>query len=90
MIPQQFIEEVQQKTDIVDLISSYIPLRRAGRNFKALCPFHNEKTSSFFVSPQRQIFHCFGCGEGGGPLQFIMLYDKTSFVEAVEDRKSVV
>ena len=85
MIPQQFIEEVQQKTDIVDLISSYIPLRRAGRNFKALCPFHNEKTSSFFVSPQRQIFHCFGCGEGGGPLQFIMLYDKTSFVEAVEE-----
>ena len=84
MIPQQFIEEVQQKADIVDIISSYIPLKRAGRNFKAPCPFHNEKTPSFFVSPQKQIFHCFGCGEGGGALQFLMLYDKLTFVEAVE------
>jgi len=84
MIPQEFIEEVQQKTDIVDLISSYIPLKRAGRNFKAQCPFHNEKTPSFFVNPQKQIFHCFGCGEGGGALQFLMLYDKLSFPEAVE------
>ena len=84
MIPQEFIEEVQQKTDIVDLISSYIPLKRAGRNFKAQCPFHNEKTPSFFVNPQKQIFHCFGCGAGGGALQFIMLYDKLSFPEAVE------
>jgi len=84
MIPQEFIEEVQQKTDIVDLISGYIPLKRAGRNFKALCPFHNEKTPSFFVSPQRQIFHCFGCGKGGGALQFLMLYERMNFVEAVE------
>ena len=84
MIPQEFIEEVQQKTDIVDLISGYIPLKRAGRNFKAQCPFHDEKTPSFFVNPQKQIFHCFGCGEGGGVLQFLMLYDKLSFPEAVE------
>ncbi len=84
MIPQDFIEEVQQKTDIVDLISSYIPLKRAGKNFKTQCPFHNEKTPSFFVNPQKQIFHCFGCGEGGGALQFVMLYDRLSFVEAVE------
>ncbi len=84
MIPQEFIEEIQQRTDIVDLISGYIPLKRAGRNFKALCPFHNEKTPSFFVSPQRQIFHCFGCGKGGGVLQFLMLYERMNFVEAVE------
>ncbi len=84
MIPQGFIEEIQEKTDIVDLISSYIPLKRAGRNFKALCPFHNEKTPSFFVSPQRQIFHCFGCGQGGGVLQFLMLYERMSFIESVE------
>jgi len=84
MIPQQFIEEVQARTDIVDLISTYIPLKRTGRNFKALCPFHNEKTPSFFVSPQKQIFHCFGCGEGGGVIQFLMLFEKVSFIEAVE------
>ncbi|MCM8824133.1 MAG: CHC2 zinc finger domain-containing protein, partial [Candidatus Omnitrophica bacterium] len=84
MIPQNFIEEVQQRTDIVEIISNYLPLKRTGRNFKALCPFHNEKTPSFIVSPQKQIFHCFGCGEGGGVIQFLMLYDKVSFVEAVE------
>jgi len=84
MIPQQFIEEVQTRTDIVELISNYFPLKRSGRNFKALCPFHNEKTPSFFVSPQKQIFHCFGCGEGGGSIQFLMLYEKVSFVEAIE------
>ncbi|MDD5069194.1 MAG: DNA primase [Candidatus Omnitrophica bacterium] len=84
MIPQQFIEEVQSRTDIVEIISGYIPLRRSGRNFKATCPFHGEKTPSFMVSPQKQIYHCFGCGAGGGVLQFIMSYEKVSFVEAVE------
>jgi len=84
MIPQGFINEVQTRTDIVELISAYIPLKRAGRNFKAVCPFHGEKTPSFMVSPQKQIFHCFGCGEGGGIIQFLMMYEKVSFVEAVE------
>ncbi|MBU0896662.1 MAG: DNA primase, partial [Candidatus Omnitrophica bacterium] len=84
MIPQAFIEEVRARTDIVELISSYIPLKRAGRNFKALCPFHSEKTSSFVVSPQKQIFHCFGCSQGGGITQFLMLYERVSFVEALE------
>jgi len=84
MIPQSFIEEIQQRTDIVELISSYIPLKRSGRSFKALCPFHSERTPSFFVNPQKQIFHCFGCGEGGGSLQFLMLYDKVSFTEAID------
>ena len=84
MIPQSFIEEVQSRTDIVEVISSYIPLKRTGRNFKALCPFHGEKTPSFIVSPQKQIFHCFGCGEGGGVFQFLSLMEKMSFPEAVE------
>ena len=84
MIPQQFIDELQSRTDIAEVISSYMPLKRAGRNFKGLCPFHGEKTPSFMVSPQKQIFHCFGCGEGGGAIQFVMLFEKMSFVEAVE------
>lgn len=83
-IPQEVIDEVQNRIDIVELISSYIPLKQAGRNFKALCPFHSEKTPSFFVSPHRQIFHCFGCGVGGGVFQFVMQYEKVSFPEAVE------
>ena len=84
MIPQSFIEEVQSRTDIVELISSYIPVKRAGRNFKASCPFHQEKTPSFMISPQKQIFHCFGCGEGGGAFQFLTLIEKLSFPEVVE------
>ncbi len=84
MIPQSFIEEVQTKTDIVEVISNYIPLKKAGRNFKALCPFHGEKTASFIVSPQKQIFHCFGCNQGGGVIQFLTLIEKVSFPEAIE------
>jgi DNA primase len=84
MIPQTFIDEIQARTDIVELISGYLPLKKAGRNFKALCPFHGEKTPSFVVNPQKQIFHCFGCAEGGSAIQFLMLYEKVSFVEAIE------
>ncbi|MDD5194891.1 MAG: DNA primase [Candidatus Omnitrophica bacterium] len=84
MIPQSFIEDIQSRTDIGQLIGSYIPLKKAGRNFKALCPFHGEKTPSFLVSSQKQIFHCFGCGAGGGAIQFLMLYEKVTFPEAIE------
>jgi DNA primase len=84
MIPQSFIDDIQTRTDIAEIISGYIPLKRAGRNFKTTCPFHAEKTPSFMVSPQKQIFHCFGCGAGGGVIQFLMLYEKLTFVEAVE------
>ncbi|MBN2119608.1 MAG: DNA primase [Candidatus Omnitrophica bacterium] len=83
-IPQQILDEIQERTDIVSLISSYIPLKKSGRNFRALCPFHSEKTPSFFVNPNRQIFHCFGCGAGGGAIQFVMQHEKVGFVEAVE------
>ena len=66
------IDQVRQKVDLVELISSYIPLKKAGRNFKALCPFHSEKTPSFVVSPERQIWKCFGCGLGGDAFKFLM------------------
>jgi len=83
-IPQHILDEIQDRTDIVGLISSYIPLKKSGRSFKAVCPFHSEKTASFFVNPTKQIFHCFGCGIGGGAIQFVMQYEKIPFPEAVE------
>ncbi len=82
-IPENILDDILNKTDIVELISSYFPLKRAGRNFKALCPFHNEKTPSFMVNPQKQIFHCFGCGRGGNAFGFLMEYERMDFLEAV-------
>lgn len=81
--PPGFIEEVRRRNDIVEVISEYIPLKRAGKNYKALCPFHSEKTPSFIVSPDKQIFHCFGCGAGGDVIGFIMKIEKVSFYDAV-------
>jgi DNA primase len=83
MIPQHIVEQVQSSSDIVDVISSHIPLKRAGRSFKACCPFHSEKTPSFFVNPEKQIWHCFGCGAGGSVFNFIVLYERVSFPDAV-------
>ena len=84
MIPQTTLDEILDRTDIVEIISSYIPLKRAGRNFKARCPFHNEKTPSFVVSPDKQIYHCFGCGMGGNAFNFLMKYERLEFTEAAE------
>jgi len=83
-IPDNILEDILSRVDIVELISSYIPLKRAGRNFKALCPFHHEKTPSFMVSPDRQIYHCFGCSKGGNAFGFLMEYERMEFPEAVE------
>ncbi|MBI2195976.1 MAG: DNA primase, partial [Candidatus Levybacteria bacterium] len=77
------VSRVREKIDIAELISQYIPLKKAGRNFKAPCPFHNEKTPSFVVSPERQIWHCFGCGKGGDAFTFLMEYENMEFVEAL-------
>lgn len=83
-IPQELLDDILNKIDIVEVISGYIPLKRAGRNFKALCPFHQEKTASFMVSPDRQIYHCFGCSAGGNAFGFLMQYERLEFPEAVE------
>jgi DNA primase len=82
-IPSQTIEQVAADNDIVEVIGSYFPLKRTGANFKALCPFHQEKTPSFTVSPQRQTFHCFGCGVGGSVFRFVMDYEHVDFPAAV-------
>ncbi len=78
------LEEIKDRVDIVQLISRYVPLKRAGKNFKALCPFHNEKTPSFSVSPEKQLFHCFGCGVSGDIFQFLMKMENLTFTEALE------
>jgi len=84
IISTEVINDIQDRCDIVELISSYIPLKRAGRNFKANCPYHNEKTPSFIVSPEKQIYHCFGCNEGGNAISFLMKYEHLDFKEALE------
>lgn len=84
LIPQNLIDDILNRSDIVEIISGYIPLKRAGRNLKALCPFHQEKTPSFIVSPDKQIYHCFGCQEGGNVISFLMRYERIEFHEAVE------
>ena len=80
----ELIEEIRQNNDIVDVISQYVHLKRSGRNFFGLCPFHNEKSPSFSVSPDKQIFHCFGCGVGGNVYSFLMKIEGINFIEAVQ------
>ncbi len=87
-IPENKIDEIRNISDIVDVISKYLPLKKRGKNFLALCPFHNEKTPSFTISPEKQIYHCFGCHAGGNVFNFLMEYKKISYVEAVLDLAS--
>jgi len=84
-IPQGFIDELVARADIVEIIGARVPLKKAGREFKACCPFHDEKTPSFWVSPDKQFFHCFGCGAHGTALGFLMQYEQLPFPEAVEE-----
>jgi DNA primase len=83
-LPPEFIERVREATDIVSLVSDHVQLKKTGRTWKARCPFHQEKTPSFHVNPDRQIFKCFGCGEGGDVFRFLMEFEKLSFPESVE------
>ena len=82
-IPDDKIEEVRSATDIVDVLSAYVKLKKRGKNYVGLCPFHTEKTPSFTVSAEKQMYHCFGCGKGGNAFTFVMEMEKISFVEAV-------
>jgi len=84
-IPQQFIDELLNRIDIVDVVDSRVPLRKAGRDYQARCPFHEEKSPSFTVSPSKQFYHCFGCGAHGSAIGFLMEYDHLDFVEAVKE-----
>lgn len=83
-IPQEKIAEIQQASDIIQIISEHVHLKQSGRNFTGLCPFHSEKTPSFTVNPEKKLFKCFGCGEGGSVFQFIMKQEGVDFVEAVK------
>src|ERR1700721_1482249 len=84
-IPQAFIDEIVARSDIVEIIGARVPLKKAGREFKACCPFHNEKSPSFWVSPDKQFYHCFGCGAHGTVVGFLMQYEKLGFLDAVAD-----
>ena len=85
MIPESFIQELLNRVDIVDVVDKSVPLKKAGANYSACCPFHNEKSPSFTVSPTKQFYHCFGCGAHGTAIGFLMEYQGVSFVEAVQD-----
>ena len=83
-ISEQSIEKVRQAADIIEVVSSHVELKQRGRNFFGLCPFHSEKTPSFSVNPEKQIYKCFGCGTGGGVINFIMEIETLNFVDAIE------
>ena len=83
-IPQHFINDLIDRADIVSVIDERVSLKKTGKNYSGLCPFHDEKTPSFSVSPDKQFFHCFGCQESGTVLTFLMKYERLEFVEAVE------
>jgi DNA primase len=85
MIPQSFIQDLLGRVDIVEVVEAAVPLKRAGANLVACCPFHSEKSPSFTVSPTKQFYHCFGCGAHGTAISFMMEYHGLGFVEAVKD-----
>jgi DNA primase len=89
-IPQSFIDELLNRVDIVDVIDSRVPLKKGGRDYMACCPFHDEKTPSFTVSPNKQFYHCFGCGAHGTAIGFLMEHDHMGFIDAVEELASMV
>ena len=85
LIPERFIDELLARVDIVDVVQQRVPLKRAGREWTACCPFHDERTPSFYVSPAKQFYHCFGCGAHGSAVKFLMEYDRLEFPDAVEE-----
>ena len=89
-IPQHFIDDLLNRVDIVELIDGRVPLKKAGREYHACCPFHSEKTPSFTVSPTKQFYHCFGCGAHGTAIGFLMEYDHMEFVESIEELAKTV
>jgi DNA primase len=83
-LPQAFLDDLLDRLDIVEVIDRRVKLKKAGKNYSACCPFHDERTPSFSVNPERQFYYCFGCGAGGNALGFVMDYERLDFREAVE------
>ena len=83
-LSEQFIEEIKQKNDIIEVISEYVELRKMGESYFGICPFHEDKTETFSVNQQRQMYYCLGCGTGGNVITFIMEYKNCTFVEAIK------
>ena len=90
MIPQEFIQSLLGRVDIVDMVDRYVKLKKAGANFQACCPFHNEKTPSFSVSPTKQFYHCFGCGAHGNAIGFLMEYSGQTYPDAIRSLAETV
>ncbi|RYF60936.1 MAG: DNA primase, partial [Comamonadaceae bacterium] len=84
-IPQNFIQELLARADVVEIVGRHVQLKKTGANFSGLCPFHAEKSPSFTVSPAKQFYHCFGCGKNGNAISFLIDYAGMNFVEAVKD-----
>src|SRR6202012_4715500 len=84
-IPDSFLDELVSRSDIVEVISARVPLKKSGREYKACCPFHNEKSPSFWVSPEKQFYHCFGCGAHGTVVGFLMQYEKLGILDAISE-----
>ena len=84
-LPSEFIQELLSRVDIVGVIQNHVPLKKYGREYRACCPFHTERTPSFYVSPQKQFYHCFGCGESGTAISFLMKYSNLRFLDAIEE-----
>ena len=85
MIPESFKQDLLNRVDVVEVVGRYVRLKKAGANYQGLCPFHNEKTPSFSVSPSKQFYHCFGCGEHGNAIGFLMSYGGLGYIDAVKD-----
>ena len=83
--PQEVLDQILENTDIVDVVSAHVHLQKKGKDYAGLCPFHNEKTPSFYVIPSKNMYYCFGCGASGTAITFLMKYNNSSFREAVED-----
>lgn len=84
-IPDAFIDELLARTDIVEVVGGRVPLKRQGKEYSARCPFHDERSASFTVSPTKQFYHCFGCGAHGTAISFLMNYDRLEFLDAVDE-----
>ena len=83
-IPDETIDTIRDRFDLVDLVGRHVSLKKSGRSYKGLCPFHEEKSPSFYVHPERRVFHCYGCGAGGDLFEFLMRHDNLTFREAAE------